>query len=205
MQPTNKARAQYSRCMYCGSTDYGKGCRYGPHGVHLHSDAPGKCVYCGSPNFGKGCKINPTNDLHIHGISYNSMFREQLQGFLTNEILLKELKKDFTQFECYQLGIIDKQGNKIKAPITEAEHSSFSPLTKTILRIKKYLGPKIELLELKNLAENQINFTEDLIKYEKMLTYKDKVTETINELYSIFETAQKDGFSLEEIKKLIQA
>ena len=102
MQSTNKPRSQQSRCMYCGSTDFGRGCRYGPHGVHLHSDAPGKCVYCNSPNFGKGCKVNPTSDLHIHGINYNSMIRDSVQSFLDNEILLKELRRNFTEFECFK-------------------------------------------------------------------------------------------------------
>ena len=114
--------------MYCGSTDFGRGCRYGPHGVHLHSDAPGKCVYCNSPNFGKGCKVNPTSDLHIHGINYNSMIRDSVQSFLDNEILLKELRRDFTEFECFKQGIIDEKGNKIKTPVTEDQKASFSPL-----------------------------------------------------------------------------
>ena len=27
-----------SRCMYCNSTSYGKGCKYAPKGVHFHQD-----------------------------------------------------------------------------------------------------------------------------------------------------------------------
>jgi hypothetical protein len=191
--------------MYCGSTDYGRGCRYGPHGVHLHSDTPGKCVYCGSPNFGRGCKVNPTDEIHIHGINYNTMFRENLQSFLDNEIFLKELKKDFVDFQCYKLGIIDENGNKIKTPITEEQKHSFSPMIKTIIRLKKYLGSKIELMEIQNLAENQVNMKTDLIRYEKLLDYKDRVEDIVNDLYRVLEEAQQDGLKIEEIKKLIQA
>ncbi len=191
--------------MYCGSTDYGKGCRYGPHGVHLHADSPGKCVYCKSASFGKGCKLNPTSDLHIHGINYNSMFKEKFQSFLSNEILLQELKKDFTEFRCFTLGIIDAKGNKIKTPITEEEKASFSPLTKTLLRIKRYIGPKIELIDISNLTESRVNFKDDLKYYQKLLTYRDKIDESINNIYKVIDDAQADGIQLEDINALIQA
>ena len=205
MQSTNKPRSQQSRCMYCGSTDFGRGCRYGPHGVHLHSDAPGKCVYCNSPNFGKGCKVNPTSDLHIHGINYNSMIRDSVQSFLDNEILLKELRRNFTEFECFKQGIIDEEGNKIKTPVTEDQKASFSPLIKTIIRLKKYIGPKVELLEIKNLSENQVEFKQNLVEYEKLLTYRDRIDDLVNELYQVMDEAQQNGLKIEDIKKLIQA
>ena len=205
MQSTNKPRSQQSRCMYCGSTDFGRGCRYGPHGVHLHSDAPGKCVYCNSPNFGKGCKVNPTSDLHIHGINYNSMIRDSVQSFLDNEILLKELRRNFTEFECFKQGIIDEAGNKIKTPVTEDQKASFSPLIKTIIRLKKYIGPKVELLEIKNLSENQVEFKQNLVEYEKLLTYRDRIDDLVNELYQVMDEAQQNGLKIEDIKKLIQA
>ena len=73
-------KQQLSRCMYCGSTSYGKGCRYAPHGVHFHPGDAKKCSYCGSNSFGKGCKLNPFDDLHLHGINYNSMFKESLKN-----------------------------------------------------------------------------------------------------------------------------
>ncbi len=57
MQQTNKPTPQRSRCMYCSSPDYGKGCRFGPHGVHFHADNSKKCAFCGSPDYGKGCKL----------------------------------------------------------------------------------------------------------------------------------------------------
>jgi hypothetical protein len=68
-----------SRCMYCNSTSYGKGCRYAPGGVHFHPNDPKKCSYCGSTSFGNGCKLNPFDNLHLHGINYNSMFKESLK------------------------------------------------------------------------------------------------------------------------------
>lgn len=202
---SNQPLTQRSRCMYCGSVNFGKGCRYGPHGVHFHPDDSLKCAYCGSPNYGKGCKINPISDLHIHGINYNSMFRENVQSFLDSKVFLNDLKKDFKEFECFKLGIIDQNGNKIKNPINEEQKASFTPMIKTIIRLKRYLGPKVELLEVSNLMEGNVKFEEDVIQYEKVLKYQDKVRDVVNELYKVLEEAKKDGLSLEEVNKLIQA
>ena len=192
--------------MYCGSADRGKGGRYGPHGVHFHAEDSTKCAYCGSISFGKGCKINPTSDLHIHGVNYNNMFRESIQSFLDNNVLLNELKKDFKEFQAYKLGIIDNCGNKIKNPITEQEQSSFTPFIKTIIKLKRYLGSKTELLEASSdLRYNSIPVNESIEQYKKVLEYQDKVNSIVSELYKTLDEARQDGLSLEDVKKLIQA
>jgi hypothetical protein len=143
-----------SRCLYCNSTSYGKGCKYAPKGVHFHPDDPKKCSYCGSPSFGRGCQLNPESNIHLHGINYNSMFNETLSSALHNQFLLKELNKPFTDFEAYKLGVIDENGNRIKVPVTEQEISSYSPAIKTILKIKKYLGTKLDLINQTAILEN---------------------------------------------------
>ena len=194
-----------SRCTYCSSINFGKGCRYGPHGVHFHPNDSTRCAYCNSPNYGKGCRVNPTSDLHVHGITFNTMFRETVQSFLDNKVLIKELKKDFTEFECFKCGIIDENGNKVNSPVTEEQKSSFSPIVKTLIKIKRHLGSKVELLQVHGLLENRVSFDKDLVQYEKILTYKDKIDDVINNLYQILDEAQRDGVSIENIKKLIQA
>lgn len=205
MQAHNKAK-QRSRCMYCGSVDRGKGCRYAPHGVHFHPDDSTKCAYCGSASYGRGCKLNPANDLHVHGTSYNNMFRESVQSFLDNSVLINELKKDFKQFPAYKLGIIDQNGNKIKNPITEQEKVAFGPFVKTVIKLKKYLGAKTDLIEAGALLEhNSVPVQEDIVKYKKVLEYQDKVSDIVNELYKTLDEAQQEGLSLDDIKKLIKA
>jgi len=206
MQPTNKNKTQQNRCTFCGSTDHGKGCRYGPHGVHFHPDDSTKCSYCGSPDYGKGCKLNPTSNLHIHGGVYNNMYKESVQSFLDNTILLKELKKEYKDFQCYELGIIDERGNKIKNPITEQEQIAYSSFTRTILKLKKYLGAKTELMDAGNSLEKlSVPINENIEHYKKVLMYQDKVDTIINELYKTLDEAQQDGLPLEDVKKLIQA
>ncbi len=206
MQPTNQPKKQISRCTFCGSPDYGKGCRFGPHGIHFHSDNPNKCSYCNSPDYGKGCRLNPTSNLHIRGAIFNNMYKENMQSFLDSAVLLKELKKDYKEFQCYALGIIDENGNKIKPPTTLEEQLSYSSFTRTILKLKKYLGSKINLLEAHNSFEKSlVAINENIEHYKKVLNYQDKIETTINELYKILDEAQQDGLSPEDIKKLINA
>ncbi|MEY5135329.1 MAG: hypothetical protein RL709_1038 [Pseudomonadota bacterium] len=124
---------------------------------------------------------------------------------MDNEILINELKKDYKQFECYKLGIIDDKGNKLKTPVTEAEQMSFSPLTKTVIRLKKYLGSKIDLLEASTLFEKESFPLTDMSKYKKLLEYKDKINAVTDELFKVLEEANGDGLSLEDVKMLLKA
>ena len=204
MQATNQRKPQKSRCMYCGSQDRGKGCRFGPHNVHFHPDDSTKCAYCGSSSYGKGCKLNPTADLHVHGASYNNMFRESVQGFLDHNILLKELKKDFADFECCKAGIIDQNGNKLRNPVNESEQACFTPMVKTIIKLKKYLGSKVDLLEATELLE-QTTANENVEHYKKFLEYRDKIDTLVNEIYHTLDEAYNDGLNLETVKKLVKA
>lgn len=197
---------QKSRCMYCGSSDIGKNCRYAPHGVHFHPNDSTKCAYCKSPNFGRGCKLNPTSDLHIHGINYNTMFRESVEGFLHSSILLKELQKDYKDFLCYKLGIIDEKGNKIKTPLTEQEQASYTASVKTILKLKKYLGSKIELMQSQeDLSSLTKPINENFELHAKTSIHKERINEAVNQIYKAFEEAHADGLPIEVIQKLIKA
>ena len=206
MQPTNQRKPQKSRCMYCGSVDHGKGCRFGPHGVHFHPDDSTKCGFCGSTSYGRGCRLNPTSDLHVHGSNFNSMYRESMQSFLDNEVLLRELKKDFKEFRCFELGLIDEKGSKIKNPITEQEKLSFTPFVKTVLKIKKYLGSKMELLEAQtDLSASSMQLNENIEHYKKVLEYQSKVSDIINDLYKTLDEATANGLCLEDIQKLLKA
>ena len=196
-----------SRCTYCGSTDYGKGCRFGPHSTHLHMSNGHLCAFCGSSSFGRGCKLNPTSDLHVHGINFNSMFKESLQSFLDESFLLKYILSDFKDLECYKQGIINDKGNKIKEPLTENETNSYGPFIKTIIKIKKYLGSKIDLLAAENalLKESVYYNNTNVVDQVKYLKYEKKVEENINNLYKIIDEAHSEGLSLTAIKKAIKA
>jgi hypothetical protein len=193
-----------NRCIYCGSTSYGKGCKFGPQGIHFHPEDPKKCSYCGSTSYGKGCKFNPFNDIHMHGVEFNAMFKETLQKSMYNHFLLNELNKKIENFLAYKLGIIDNDGNKIKEPITEEEKASYSPATKTILKIKKYLGPKLDLINQTALLEssNKLNYNKD--NHKQILMYEEKFNEIFKQLHEATNNALNDGLTLEQIETMIQ-
>jgi hypothetical protein len=185
-----------SRCMYCNSTSYGKGCKYGPGGVHFHPSDAKKCSYCGSTSFGKGCKINPFDDLHLHGINFNSMFKESLK----NSFIIEQLNKKITDYEAYKLGIIDENGNKIKNPVTEAEQNAYSPTTKTFLKIKKYLGSKWDLIHNMVVLESGSRVEYKKENHQKFLQYETKIQNLLSQLHELSNEALKNGLSMEQVE-----
>jgi hypothetical protein len=185
--------------MYCNSTSYGKGCKFAPKGVHFHPYSQKKCSYCGSTSFGKGCKLNPFSDLHLHGIDYNMMLSESLH----NKFLIKLLNKPFTEFQAYRLGLIDENGNKIKEPVTESEVNALSPDTKTILKVKRYLGSKLDLINQTSILESTSKFSYNKDNHKKVLQYEDKINNIIAQLHEITEQALQDGVSVEQVRSMM--
>jgi hypothetical protein len=189
-----------SRCMYCNSTSYGKGCKYAPKGVHFHPDDPKRCSYCGSMSYGRGCRMNPLSDIHLHGIDYNKMFNESFK----NKFLTKQLNKNFTDFEAYKLGIINEKGDKIKEPITEQEKAAYSSETKTILKIKKYLGSKLDLINQTAIFENASKTGYNKETHKTFLEYEQKINDIFAQLHETTDKALKDGLTLEQVQALLQ-
>ena len=188
-----------SRCLYCNSTSYGKGCRFAPKGVHFHPQDPKRCSYCGSTSYGKGCKLNPFSDIHLHGIDYNKMFNESMK----NKFLLSTLNKDYKEFEAYKLGIINSNGDKIKEPVTEQEQAAYSPETKTILKVKKYLGSKLDLINQTAILESASKLNYNKENHKTVLHYEEKINNIIAELYETAEEALKEGLSIEQVQALL--
>lgn len=134
------------------------------------------------------------------------MYKENVQSILDNSVLISELKKNFTEFSCYKLGIIDSNGNKIRQPVTEEEQLSYSPLTRTILRVKKYLGPKTDLLDVaQTFSKDTVGLHESVEQHKKIIHYRERFDSLVNEMYRVIEEAQHDGVPSENIKKIIRA
>jgi hypothetical protein len=188
-----------SRCVFCGSSAYGKGCRYGPKGYHFHPNDPRKCSWCGSPAYGKGCRFNPNGEEHVHGIDYNPMIKENFK----NRFMLRELNKKFTDFEAYKLGIINENGDRIKEPLTEQEKAAYSPETKTILKIKKYLGSKLDLINQTAILENASKLNYNKNNHIKVLEYEQKFNDLFAQLHETTDNAVRDGLTLEQVQALL--
>jgi len=194
-----------SRCTFCGSTNYGKGCRFGPKGVHFHPDDVTKCSYCGSTNYGKGCQLNPFEKMHVHGVPYNSMVKEEIDGAMADWYLQLELEKPIEMFKAFQLGLINSVGELVKAPETLEEHAAYNNETKTILKVRKYLGAKVDLIKKTALLESENTLlTESHAEgLQKHLEYEDKFTNLYNQFCQTVQEAEQDGFTLNQIRALI--
>jgi len=196
-------QGRVNRCIYCGSTSYGKGCRYGPGGVHFHPDDPKKCSYCGSPNYGRGCRLNPHSDIHLHGINFNSMIKENLDTYVKSGFIGYLLNKKITEFKAYKLGLIDQNGNKIKEPKTVLEQAALTPEIKTILKVKRFLGSKIDLLNYSALLEGTNKALDGSKNYQQVLIFEEKIKDLYEQLYKTIDEGLEEGLTAEQIEAML--
>lgn len=84
------------KCVYCGSSAYGKGCLYSPTQIHVHADSQNSCMYCGSQALGTGCLYNPYGKVHVRPATVFIQMKEQLEktGLLSYFIMLIEQNND---------------------------------------------------------------------------------------------------------------
>jgi hypothetical protein len=132
------------------------------------------------------------------------MFTEQIFEKMRKKNLLNHLNKPITDYKAYELGIIDSSGNKIKSPLTEEECRAYSPLTRTLIRIKRYLGSKLDLISGTELYEDIVHINYDKEHHEKILNYESKIKQKIDEVFEIIEEASNNGVTFEEIDELLQ-
>ena len=127
------------------------------------------------------------------------MFNESIK----NKFLLSTLNKDYKEFEAYKLGIINSNGDKIKEPVTEQEQAAYSPETKTILKVKKYLGSKLDLINQTAILESASKLNYNKENHKTVLHYEEKINNIIAELYETAEEALKEGLSIEQVQALL--
>ena len=194
--------SQQSRCVYCGSTNFGTGCRYSDNGVHYHPDDPKKCSYCGSTNYGKGCRYSP-NGVHIHGIPFNNMLKEQVESILANNILLYLINRPIVEYTAYKLNIINESGDLIRKPTSTEELQSYTPEIRTLLLIKKLVGEKIDILNSTLQLESAISCKN--IDNLKINYYQEQLDGIFSDLACIVEQALRDNIPLSMIFNFIKS
>lgn len=192
--------APVSRCVYCSSKNYGRGCAHGPKGVHFHPSDPKKCSYCGSKNYGKGCRINPFGNVHVHGPTYNQMFTEAsfvVEHQAIAATLLSLLQLDFKDWACYKQGFIDEHGNKLRSAETPEDSAIFSPLTELLVKIKRAAGVRVDLIaESARLKADSVSVA-NVEDFKKMEHHKQAISAAVAELYEKVGEAVSDGVPLE--------
>ena len=200
---TNKT----SKCMYCGSAGYGKGCPYSPHHTHIHVDDSKRCIYCGSTSFGVGCPYNPFSRIHVHGMEYNQMIKESIHKSFSAGIFLSRLLQPIIETYAYKLGIIDKQGRKIRELQTEEDKNAFTPLDAYIFKLRRLVSEEtfsllnpcviIELLS----TNKQEKFDSKL--YEQEIKLKNKVENLVKDYKNIIQEGVQVGITVSTIENLL--
>jgi hypothetical protein len=195
--------------MYCGTEAYGRGCSYSPSKVHVHVDDPKKCIYCGSITYGRGCPFNPTSNIHVHGVEFNNMIRENVHKNFTAAAVLLRLNQPIIETVAYKMELVDELGNRKKIPETLEEKKALTPLDVYIFRLKRYITTeKMELLNsgtiLSILGESsKVVKPFDSNIYETETALKERVKFMINEYKSILLDASKDNITTAEIEEMV--
>jgi len=70
----------------------------------------------------------------------NYLLTESMTNTIVLYILLKKLMQDFEEWDAFKLGIIDKDGKKLKEPRTSNEREAWDLLTRFCWNFKKILG-----------------------------------------------------------------
>lgn len=206
--------AAKTKCIFCGSPNFGKGCPYAPDRLHIHVGEPGKCIFCGSTNLGAGCPYSPTRR-HIRGIPYNIYMKDSVdtlseqEKYIIKETLVESIIKQrlFTEFEdtpAYDLKIIDKDGNKLKTPETLEEKVAYTPIDSFITTIKRMLGNKIELLRISSdILSNRQTVNESVEHFEKKERNYHKINNSIKTLFEEIEKAKEEGLTFNDIEEIL--
>jgi len=197
-----------SKCMYCGSHNYGNGCIYSPSKLHVHIDDPNKCIYCGSKNFGNGCIYNKRK-IHVHGIEYNDMLKDSVKNTITFGYLIERLSSPIEETHAFKIGLIDSNFNLTRFPTSDEDKLAYTPLDAYIFKIKKMLGPKIDLLnnevifeKMKNEKGSLLN-EEKIKKYEVELKLKERMNKCVLEMYDIFDDGFQNGIEMDVIERIL--
>jgi hypothetical protein len=195
-----------SKCIFCGSHAYGKGCPFSPHKYHVHMSNNKKCIYCGSTAIGNGCIFNPFGKIHVHGIDYNQMISSSVDNTITSKYLIEKLSTPFNEMPAYKLGLIDENGHFIKKPETLKEHACLSILDKYIINLKQIVGNKLPLINNSiylNYQQNDLHMESYAEHYEKEVNLKRKFENIFNDLNKIVDEAYNEGVSTLTIEKVL--
>lgn len=192
-----------SKCSFCGSTSWGKNCKYSPYKqTHFHGDAKNKCVWCGSTQmYGKGCKYSPSG---YHGASSNA-YTQMVGESLPLGRLIKTLSTPFIETNAYKLGLINENGELIKKPITQEEKQAYTLLDRYVFKVKSLLGNKLDLINHSTFLESVLieEDISDLDKYKSELELKNELEVIAKRLNEAVEKALTSGIALNTIEKTI--
>jgi hypothetical protein len=128
------------------------------------------------------------------------ILNESLTDTVAMYMVLKRLLTPFTEWDAFKMGIIDKDGKKLKDPITSKERESWDILSKFVWNFKKilsrFLGPSrmMTYLSAAYLLKDSLNYyvNANIDKlHEKYL--QDMTYEKQNLIYQLIKHINKPG------------
>lgn len=192
-----------SKCVFCGQTTYGKSCPWShfKNKLHLHTDDSSKCSFCGSSvKIGPGCAHSPTGKHMVGANFFNSMVAE---SFIMGYVMSKLSEKIF-ESPAFKMGLIDESGNMIKKAETLEEQLAFSSVDAYVLKLKKLLGNKIELLNTSIYLEKAVETSVVPIElYEKEVQFKSEMNNWVKHFFVMAEKAYENNLPTPVIEKII--
>jgi len=194
-----------SKCNFCNSVSFGPGCPFTSHKRHFHAGDSSKCCWCGSVSLGPNCPFNPFGPYHVHGVDFNAMMRDSVEKTIVSSYLIEKLSSPITEMKAYKLGLIDKNGNRIRKAVTTEEINSFTYLDEYIINIRQSLGNKVDMINstLKLQIENKVSMVEFAKLNESTSDLETKIKRISSELKQTITSAYSEGLSTAMIEKLI--
>jgi len=206
--------SKLAKCIYCNTTHHGPGCPYSPTGVHV-IPKQGKCVYCDTPHHGPGCPYSPSG-MHVHFPDFGQIQAEHVNNFMITSFISEKMKRPFENTQAYKLGIIDKNGLKVKNPETIEEQMSYTPIDQYVFKLKRIFGKQLDALNTDLYIENAFKFSQqeknitenwDPIKYSKQIELEENLKSNLaniqNLFYNMLSEANKQGLSTTNIERIM--
>ena len=194
-----------SKCLYCGSVQYGKGCPYGPNGLHVHTDDPSRCVWCGDTSVGKGCRYSPFNGMHQKGIAYNPIMTEAVENGIIQGIVMDRMTRSLTETPAFRAGLIDEHGNIIKEPKTIEEKRLLTGVDKYLIKVRNLVENRLDLLNASLYYDTVIEESmEDIERvYTAELEFRDDLQKSIAHLLEVVDIYSRRGITSSKAEKMI--
>lgn len=192
-----------TKCVFCNSTSYGKNCPWSHFKtkIHLHTGDPSKCSFCGSSvKIGPGCPHSPSGK-HMAGANFfNGMAAESfIQSYLMNT-----LSEKFIDSQAFKMGIINENGDIVKKPETLEETMAFTAIDSYLLKLKKLLGNKVDLLNSEIYLEAAVKTSNVPIElYDKEVKFKSDMQMLVNRFFDMVQEAQNNNLPITVIEKII--
>jgi len=192
-----------SKCVFCNQTTYGRSCPWShfKNKLHVHTDDPSKCSFCGSSvKIGPGCAFSPSGK-HMAGANFfNGMVAESfIMGYVMNKLTEKVYES-----QAFKMGLIDESGNMLKKPENMEEKLAFSSVDAYVLKLKKLLGNKIDLLNTSIYLEKAVETSTVPIElYEKEVKFKAEMNTWVTHFFEMAERAYNDNLPTPVIEKII--